>query len=41
MTTNIGTPNFRAPELIGNTRAYTETVDIWAMGCIWYELITG
>jgi serine/threonine protein kinase len=34
----LGTDGYRAPELINNSR-FNEKVDIWAMGCILYELI--
>lgn len=33
-----GTPSYRAPELIRDVK-YTNKVDIWAIGCILYELI--
>jgi serine/threonine protein kinase len=39
-----GTPGYRAPELMdsnGNPATYNNKVDIWAMGCILYELATG
>jgi serine/threonine protein kinase len=39
-----GTPGYRAPELMdsnGNPAMYNNKVDIWAMGCILYELATG
>jgi serine/threonine protein kinase len=39
-----GTPGYRAPELMdsnGNPTMYNNKVDIWAMGCILYELATG
>ena len=35
-----GTPGYRAPELLNESR-YTNKVDVWAMGCILYELVTG
>jgi serine/threonine protein kinase len=34
----LGTPSYRSPELIENFK-YTNKVDIWAIGCILYELI--
>lgn len=34
----LGTDGYRAPELINHSR-FNEKVDIWAMGCILYELI--
>jgi serine/threonine protein kinase len=39
-----GTPGYRAPELMdsgGDPAMYNNKVDIWAMGCIFYELATG
>ena len=39
-----GTPGYRAPELLAMEEEpawYTNKVDIWAMGCILYELATG
>jgi len=33
-----GTPGYRAPELL-NPGVYNEKVDIWALGCILYELV--
>lgn len=31
---------YRAPELIFATNIYNEAIDIWAVGCILFELIT-
>ncbi|XP_071093089.1 serine/threonine-protein kinase 36-like [Haliotis cracherodii] len=35
-----GTPLYMAPELMDET-SYTEKVDLWALGCIMYELFVG
>jgi serine/threonine protein kinase len=37
-----GTQSYRAPELVlhpGERRYFSEAVDVWAMGCIFYEII--
>jgi serine/threonine protein kinase len=34
----LGTDGYRAPELINYSR-FNEKVDVWALGCILYELI--
>lgn len=31
---------YRAPELLLGSRHYTKAIDIWAIGCIFAELIT-
>ena len=36
-----GTPGYRAPELLLETPHFNNKVDIWAMGCIVYEVATG
>ena len=38
-STQIGTPYYMSPELI-NSKAYSTDVDIWALGCFLFELIT-
>jgi len=37
--TSIGTNNYMAPEIISGKK-YNNKVDIWALGCIIYELCT-
>jgi tetratricopeptide (TPR) repeat protein len=36
-----GTASYRAPELLKEHPVYTNKVDIWAIGCILFELVTG
>jgi len=36
-----GTASYRAPELLREDPKYTNKVDIWGLGCILHELITG
>ena len=40
MDLNLGTPMYMAPELIKDNE-YDEKVDVWALGCIVYILLTG
>jgi hypothetical protein len=35
-----GTESYRAPELIREHPVFTKKVDIWAVGCIFYEIVT-
>jgi len=40
--TRIGTLLYMAPEMVSNSfSGYTGTVDIWALGCIFFEMLTG
>ncbi|CDW83859.1 protein kinase domain containing protein [Stylonychia lemnae] len=40
--TICGTPAYMAPDLqIGNNRQYSNKIDIWALGIIFYELLVG
>jgi serine/threonine protein kinase len=42
MTNNArGTTCYRAPELVAENPTYTNKVDIWAYGCIMFEMCTG
>lgn len=40
MDLSLGTPLYMAPELIKDVE-YDEKVDVWALGCIVYILLTG
>ena len=41
-TSARGTNGYRAPEMIrGEKKRYSNKADIWAVGCIFYELIVG
>ena len=37
----IGDRPYRAPELHLGSQVYTESVDIWALGCLMVEMTTG
>ncbi len=37
----MGTPQFMAPEQIRSTKDVDQRADIWALGCILYQLVTG
>jgi len=41
LTEYVSTRWYRAPELLVGAPAYTHSVDVWAIGCIFVELITG
>src|SRR5436190_21758024 len=36
-----GTQGYRAPELLSDDPKFTKKVDIWALSCILYELVSG
>lgn len=36
-----GTGGYRAPELLSEDPKFTNKIDIWALGCILYELVAG
>lgn len=36
----LGTPLYMAPELVKHQK-YSEKVDVWSLGCICYQLLTG
>lgn len=39
-TMHVGTCLYMAPEVQKGTN-YNKLVDIWALGCIWFEILTG
>lgn len=39
MTNEVGTLSYRAPELLLGETRYTKAVDVWAAGCVFYELL--
>ena len=36
-----GTPGYRAPEMISESPRFNRSGDVWALGCIAYQLYTG
>ena len=40
-TDYVSTRWYRAPELLVGDTAYGKAVDVWAIGCIFFELVTG
>ena len=40
MTLVLGSPLYMAPELV-NRQPYTEKVDVWSLGVITYQLLSG
>lgn len=38
MTKDVGTMLFSAPEMIDNFSNYTDKVDVWSLGCLFYEI---
>lgn len=41
MTEYVSTRWYRAPELLVGSKDYDKSIDIWALGCIIPELISG
>ena len=41
LTEYVSTRWYRAPELLVGAPSYTHSVDVWAIGCIFVELVTG
>ena len=41
LTDNIATKWYRAPEILMNCNNYGKAVDVWGLGCILAEMVTG
>ena len=42
MSTVCGTPVYAAPEVFtGHDVGYTEKVDVWSMGCVLFNMLSG
>lgn len=41
MTRDVVTPVYRAPELLLQNGTYGQPVDVWSLGCLLYEMMTG
>lgn len=41
LTEYVATRWYRAPEIMLSSRTYTKAIDIWAVGCTVYEMLTG
>ena len=41
MTKEIATLNWRAPEVILDNLCYNQGVDMWSIGIVIYEMLTG
>ena len=41
MTARVGTPMYRAPELIARSKQFSFAVDVWGIGCTLYYLLVG
>ena len=41
LTEYVSTRWYRSPELLVGSTSYQHAVDVWAIGCIFVELVTG
>ncbi|KAH8019905.1 hypothetical protein HPB51_023364 [Rhipicephalus microplus] len=41
LTSKVGTLWYRAPEMLLGASSYSTPVDVWSIGCIFFELLTG
>ncbi|CAK73197.1 unnamed protein product (macronuclear) [Paramecium tetraurelia] len=39
-TQQVSSAIFQAPEILENSSSYTEKVDIWSLGCVFYEILS-
>ncbi len=40
-TARVGTPMYRAPELIARGKKFSFAVDVWGIGCTLYYMLVG
>ena len=40
MTNEVGSLYYRAPELLLGSKRYDFSVDVWSLGCVFYEMLT-
>lgn len=40
-TENVATLTYRAPEILFGSKIYSYPVDMWSLGCIVFEILTG
>lgn len=39
MTNEVGSLYYRAPELLLGSKRYDFSVDVWSLGCVFYEML--
>lgn len=39
LTTNVVTRWYRAPELLLGSKVYDEKIDVWSIGCVFFEML--
>ncbi|OHT03288.1 Cyclin-dependent kinase 2 [Tritrichomonas foetus] len=41
LTPHVATPSYRAPELLLGSTKYDQSIDVWSVGCLLFEMATG
>ena len=41
MTNQVGSLYYRAPELLNGEKRYSNKIDMWSLGCVFYFMQTG